>query len=147
MPHPILLVNTNIARPPVSPVGLEYIAEALVSAGVPVQVLDLSFEADWKGSLRRQLGDHEPLAVGLSVRNTDDCSFASRKSFLPWIEDVVSEVRGLTAAPIFLGGVGFSTMPEAVLRASQADAGVDGDGEMAVLALAEALAKKADFTG
>ena len=55
MKRPILLINTNIARPPVSPVGLEYVGEALVEAGVPVGVLDLSFESDWKASLQREL--------------------------------------------------------------------------------------------
>ena len=29
MPAPVLLVNTNITKPPVSPVGLEYVGEAL----------------------------------------------------------------------------------------------------------------------
>ena len=43
-----LLINTNVARPPVSPVGLEYVGEVLVRAKVPVQVLDLAFETDWK---------------------------------------------------------------------------------------------------
>jgi len=30
MRRPILLINTNVARPPVSPVGLEYVGETLV---------------------------------------------------------------------------------------------------------------------
>ena len=146
MTHDILLVNTNIARPPVSPVGLEYIGEALIDAGVSVQVLDFSFEADWKASLERRLKCDEPLVVGLSVRNTDDCSFISRKSFLPWIAEVVAELKKLTAAPVFLGGVGFSTMPEAVLMTTQADGGIEGDGEETVLALARTLARGGDVT-
>ncbi|MFC1864990.1 B12-binding domain-containing radical SAM protein [Chloroflexota bacterium] len=145
MGHAIFLINTNVARPPVSPVGLEYVAEALIEAGVPVQVLDFSFETDWKTSLQRELNHSEPLAVGLSVRNTDDCSFATRKSFLPWICDVISEVRKFTGAPVFLGGVGFSTMPEAVLMATQADGGIEGDGEETVLALANSLLRGEDF--
>ena len=144
--HSVLLVNTNVARPPVSPVGLEYVAEALTEAGISVQVIDFSFEADWKAALRRQLGSDEPLAVGLPVRNTDDCSFVSRKSFLPWINDVVAELKKLTGAPIFLGGAGFSTMPGPVLAATQADGGIEGDGEEALLALARSLVKGEDIT-
>ena len=34
MARPFLLVKTNVARPPVSPVGLEYVGEALVAQGV-----------------------------------------------------------------------------------------------------------------
>ena len=110
-----LLINTNVARPLVSPIGLEYIGEALVSANVPIRVLDLAFETDWKAALATRLKNSEPLVVGLSVRNTDDCCFATRKSFLPWISEVVTEVRRLTQAYVVLGGVGFSVMPEAIL--------------------------------
>ena len=142
----ILLINTNVARPLVSPVGLEYLGETLVEAGVPVRVLDLSFETDWKAALARELKRDEPLAVGLTVRNTDDCCFVSRKSFLPWIREIVTESKKFTKVPVFLGGVGFSTMPDAVLRATGADGGIDGDGEEAMLALARYLMKGEDFT-
>ena len=146
MARAILLVNTNVARPLVSPVGLEYVGESLIKVGVPVRILDLCFEPDWKASLQRELKCAEPLAVGVSVRNTDDCSFASRKSFLPWIRNVVTELRKFTEAPVFLGGVGFSTMPEVVLRATQADGGIEGDGEEAMVALAKSLVKSEDFS-
>ncbi len=145
MTRSILLINTNVVRPPVSPVGLEYVAEALIEAGLPVQVLDLAFETDWKASLQTELASGELLAVGVSVRNTDDCSFLSGTSFLPWIRDVVNDVKKLTDAPVFLGGVGFSTLPEAVLRATQADGGIEGDGEQAMLALATSLIKDEGF--
>jgi hypothetical protein len=104
----ILLINTNVARPPVSPVGLEYLGEALIDAGVSVRVLDLSFENDWTAALRKEIKSEEPLAVGLPVRNTDDCSFTSRRSFLPWIRDLVNEIRKLTGAYIVLGAVSAS---------------------------------------
>jgi hypothetical protein len=146
MRRPILLINTNVARPPVSPVGLEYVGETLVSDGLPLQILDLPFETDWKAALQKKLGHYEPLVVGLSVRNTDDCSFISRKSFLPWIRDIVAEVRRQSQAYIVLGGVGFSVMPEAVLKLSQADAGVAGDGEETMVALARRLMDSEDLT-
>ncbi len=145
MPRAVLLVNTNIVRPPVSPVGLEYIGEALVEAGVQVRVLDLSFETHWRACIQRELNRVEPLMVGLSVRNTDDSCFATMKSYMPWIRDVVGELRRFTSAPLFLGGAGFSTMPEAVLRATQADCGVEGDGEETLIALANSLLKGEDF--
>jgi len=86
------------------------------------------------------------MAVGLSVRNTDDCSFASGKSFLPWISEVVAEVKKFTAAPVFLGGIGFSILPEATLQATRADFGIEGDGEEALVALTGSLIKSEDFT-
>ena len=146
MSRAVLLINTNVAQPPVSPVGLEYVGQSLIEAGVPIQVLDFSFETDWKASLQRQLKNDEPLMVGVSVRNTDDCSFVSKKSFLPWIDNVVAELKQLTRAPVFLGGVGFSTMPEAVITTTQADGGIEGDGEEALPALAKSLVKGEDIT-
>lgn len=142
----VLLINTNVARPPVSPVGLEYVGEALVEAGTPVQILDFSFEADWKAALQGSLENYKPVVVGLTVRNTDDCSFASRQSFLPWLREVVDEVRKSAGVPVFLGGVGFSTLPETVLRATQADGGIEGDGEEAVVALVNSLIRGEDVT-
>ena len=138
------MVNTNIARPPVSPVGLEYVAEALLEAGLPVSVLDLSFEADWKEALRSALAADEPVAVGLTVRNTDDCCFATRSSFLPWIREVVAEVKEITKLPVFLGGVGFSTLPQATLTITQADFGIEGDGEEIATAVVHCLRKRQD---
>jgi len=141
---PFLLINTNVARPPVSPVGLEYVGEALLRAEIPVEVLDLAFATDWKAALARAL-DNEPLAAALSVRNTDDCCFATGRSFLPWIRDVVAEVRRLSRAFVLLGGVGFSVMPEATLSFTRADAGIAGDGEDVVVALARCLKSGEDI--
>ncbi|MFH0846521.1 MAG: radical SAM protein [Chloroflexota bacterium] len=137
----VLLVNTNVTRPPVSPVGLEYLGENLVDAKIPLRILDLAFEKDWREALARELEMSEPLIIGLSVRNTDDCCSATRKSFLPWIKEVVEETRSWTKAFILLGGVGFSVMPEAVLGFVPADGGITGDGETVVPALAERLLK------
>ena len=145
MARPFLLINTNVARPPVNPIGLEYVGQALVEAEVPVHVLDLVFEPDWKAALERELAHDEPLAIGVSVRNTDDCCFATGKSFLPWIGEVVSELRSLTDSLIFLGGVGFSVMPESTLSFTRADAGIAGDGEEVISSLAKALAEGRDF--
>jgi len=141
----VLLVNSNIAKPPVSPVGLEYVGHSLVEAGIPVDILDLSFEADWQAAIRRELEHSEPLLVGLPVRNTDDCCFLSRRSFLPWISELVAELRKWTGAPVFLGGIGFSIMPDAVLQATQADGGIAGDGEQGAVALYKSLVQGKDL--
>jgi len=139
MPRRVLLVNSNTLRPPVAPIGLEYAAESLVSAGLPVRILDLVFQEDWRAALKKTIGEEDPLVVGLTVRNTDDCSFATRRSFLPWIRDLVQEVRHITDALILLGGVGFSVMQKMVLRATGADAGIFGDSEETLPAVVKCL--------
>jgi len=139
MMRPFVLINTNTTRPLVSPVGLEYVAETLNQSGIPVKVIDLAFEAEWRSSISRELKNAEPLAVGLTVRNIDDSSFVSKKSFIPWISEVVEGVKKTSSAPVVLGGVGFSIMPESVLEAVNADIGIYGDGEQSALLLAKAL--------
>ncbi|MFW6151099.1 MAG: B12-binding domain-containing radical SAM protein [Chloroflexota bacterium] len=146
MTGPVLLVNTNVARPPVSPVGLEYVGEALRESGFDVTLADLSFEPDWRTSLRTALAEKEPLLVGVGVRNTDDCCFLSAQSFLPWIAEVVRAVRESTSAPVFLGGSGFSTMPDHVLGSVPADAGIEGDGEGVLSAVARRVAEGKQFS-
>ena len=135
----VVLVNANTLRPPVSPVGLEYVAEALMRAEIPVRIIDLVFEPDWRIAIERELKAGEPLLVGISLRNTDDCSFISGKSFLPWMRELVVEVKKHTGAPVFLGGVGFSIMPDAAVLATGADGGINGDGEDTIVWLARAL--------
>jgi hypothetical protein len=146
MKQPVLLVNTNVAKPPVSPVGLEYVGEALVNAGVQVRTLDLSFENDWRTALEREFGVEEPLIAAITVRNTDDCSFISRKSFLPWISDVVYQVKRLSQAYVLLGGVGFSVMPEPILELTGADVGIAGDGEETAVSLVRHLINGDDIS-
>jgi radical SAM superfamily enzyme YgiQ (UPF0313 family) len=145
MPREVVLINTNVLKPPVSPVGLEYVAEALVNANIPLHIIDLAFELDWRAALHNNLKSDGVLFVGVSVRNTDDCSFISGQSFLPWIKDVVAEVKKHTDAPVFLGGVGFSVMPETVVRATGADGGIECDGEDAIVALAKVLASDGSY--
>ena len=139
--RPFVLVNTNVVRPPVSPVGLAYLGEGLREAGVAVEVVDLALDSGGVSALGPALSRLHPLAVGLSVRNTDDCSLATGLSFLPWIGEMVAEVRRHTAAPVVLGGVGFSVAPEGVLEATGADMGIAGDGEVAAALLAGCLSR------
>ena len=146
MARPFVLINTNVTCPQVSPVGLEYVAETLDQAGIHIYIIDLAFEADWREAISKELRGDEPLAVGLTVRNVDDSSFVSKKSFLPWISELVKESKKITAAPIVLGGVGFSVMPEAVLEIVDADIGIHGDGEEATLLLAQSLAAGKDIS-
>ncbi len=136
----IALVNTNRIRPPVAPIGLDYVAEALAAAGHDVHLLDLCWEDRWEDAVDRFFREREYGLVGVTLRNTDDCSLPTRESFLPVCARIVGSIRGRTAAPVVLGGVGFSVMPEAALGRCGAEAGIRGDGEFAVARLADALA-------
>ena len=60
--------------------------------------------------------------VGVTLRNTDDCAFTSRQSFVGEFADMVNTIRKHTNALIMLGGVGLSVTPEEVTNLCKADA-------------------------
>jgi hypothetical protein len=80
-----------------------------------------------------------PDAVGITIRNTDDCYFASQAFFLPEVKRIVDVLRRLTDAPVVLGGAGFSVAPSAALAFCGADFGIAGEGELAFVRLLSAL--------
>ncbi|MBN2030399.1 radical SAM protein [bacterium] len=141
----IALVNTNRIRPPIAPIGLEYVAEALGHAGHDISVLDLCWEDHWEIAVSRFFNDIRPALIGVTLRNTDDCAFTTRQSFLSEFSDIIQTIRKQTESPIIIGGVGFSTMPEQVLALCNADGGIWGDGEFAFVELANRIERNENW--
>jgi len=141
----IALVNTNRIRPPIAPIGLEYVAEALGAAGQHVEVLDLCWSDDWGAAIGSFFGATRFDLVGATLRNTDDCAFTSQQSFLGEFAAMLDTIRQHSDAPIVLGGVGFSVMPEHVLDLCRADAGVWGEGEFVLPELAQRMEGKSPW--
>jgi radical SAM superfamily enzyme YgiQ (UPF0313 family) len=138
----IALINSNRIFPPIGPIGLEYVAESLDRAGHTPEVLDLCWEKDIGSAVERFFDRREFELIGLTIRNTDDCAFGSKQSFLDEHRRIVDLLRKVSNAPVILGGVGFSVMPEQVLKKLEADAGVWGDGESVFPLVAECVARK-----
>ena len=143
----VALINANRIRPPIAPIGLDYVAEALAASGHEPLLLDLCWEEDWAAAIERFFAAREVGLVGLSLRNTDDSMYPSRTSFLPEFCDMAAAVRRHSGAPIVVGGCGFSVMPEVVLELCGADAGVWADGEVAMAALATRLERGGEWRG
>jgi tryptophan 2-C-methyltransferase len=141
----IALINSNRMQPPIAPLGLDYVAEALAASGHSVQLLDLCWEHDPEAAIARHLSKTDFGLVGITLRNTDDCAFLNCQSFLTEFADLVKAARNLTNAQIVLGGVGFSVMPEKILSLSNADFGIWGDGEFAFPELAGRLEHGQDW--
>jgi hypothetical protein len=135
----IALMNTNRMQPPVAPIGLDYVAEALHTDGHTVRLLDLCWEDDPKSAIAQFFTGSDFGLVGITLRNTDDCAFTSRQSFIPEFIELVHVVREHSRAQIVLGGVGFSVMPERILSLSGVDLGVWGEGEFVLPRLAVSL--------
>ncbi len=143
----VLLVNPNRMRPPVAPIALEYLAAALSRANHQVTVADLGLVDDPAVELASTLDAFDAQLVGVTVRNSDDCFMASATSFVPATAELVAQIRERTAAPIVLGGAGFSAVPDGLLARTGADYGVRGDGEDALPRLATAIEERADPAG
>jgi radical SAM superfamily enzyme YgiQ (UPF0313 family) len=137
----VALVNTNRIKPPIAPIGLEYVAEALNAAGYKPSILDLCFEEDWNTAMDKFFHESSFDLVGLTLRNTDDCSYHCQ-SFLGDFSEMIKAIRWQSDAVIIAGGVGFSVMPEQVLKMCGADAGIWGDGEFAMIEIAKRIDKK-----
>jgi hypothetical protein len=137
----VTLVNANEMRPPIGPIGLDYLAAALETAGCKAQLLDLTWAEDAEAAIAAHFQERNPTFIGFTLRNTDDCYLASAYSCLPHAQRTVALLRKYTPAPIVLGGCGFSIFAEPLLTELGADYGIVGDGEEAVAQLALSLSK------
>src|SRR5207247_847673 len=141
----LLLVSANQERSPdpVAPLGVCYVAAAAAQAGHDVRVLDLCFSEDVEADVTAAVAAHRPEAIGISLRNVDNCAYPDTVSYLPHYRRVVEACRAASAAPIVLGGSAFTTMPAHYLAALDVPWGVVGAGEAAFPALPARLARGA----
>ncbi|RLB06544.1 MAG: hypothetical protein DRG50_05360, partial [Deltaproteobacteria bacterium] len=107
-PLRVLLINPNQMKPPVTPIGLDYLASSLGLTGFEVDLIDLCFTTSWQQAVEEYFEVHNPVAIGVSVRNTDDCYYLSQDFIIPRIKEITDYMKGKTQRPIILGGVGFS---------------------------------------
>ncbi|HEY3415556.1 MAG TPA: radical SAM protein, partial [Armatimonadota bacterium] len=135
----ITLINPNRMKPAVAPIGLDYLAEALALAGHQVHILDLCFSDDWRADIAAHLASTQADLVGLTVRNTDDCYFASQDCFLPYFKEVIANIHAHTAAPVVVGGAGLSVAPTAIARFLEVEYAIQGEGEAALPLLVSRL--------
>jgi tryptophan 2-C-methyltransferase len=136
----VTLVNPNLVHPPITPYALDILTTSLESAGFDVEVVDLTFRRDdWWTVLREYFADRDPLLVGVTVRNTDTIYAQQQRVFIEDHRNIIDEIKSGTAAPVVAGGVGFSSMPFALLDYFDIPFGVKGPGENVIVHLANAL--------
>ena len=141
----IAFINTNTIKPPIAPIGLEYTAEAARAAGHEIIPLDLCWEENIPGAIERFFQNNSPDMAAVTLRNTDDCGFTTRQSFLDEFSDILTHIKRSADAFIVVGGVGFSTMPADIMNTVDVDAGIWGEGEFTLPRLAAAIEKKEEW--
>jgi len=118
----------------VEPLGLEYIAAALLAQGHDVEIADLRFVR----SLRRILRRIRPHMVGVACLHTVD---------IPTTVDTARRVKRIAPGiPVVVGGHAAASYPDPLL-AEGIDAVVHGDGESVVPALASAWEARREMRG
>lgn len=137
----VLLVNPNQVKPAVAPIALDYLAHSLRVAGFSVELLDLCLTTEVEAALDDFFAGSTPDLIGISLRNTDDVYFASQDFFLPRLKGIVEGIKARSDAPLVLGGVGFSVMPEAILEYFELDLGIWGEGEHSLPLLATRIVR------
>jgi len=140
----VLLVNPILIRPIVGPIALDYLGSALKNAGYTVDLIDHAF-TDLKEAFTQYFQAYNPIAIGITVRNTDTCLFQGQTFFLEEIKKLTTYLQSIQPAPIILGGVGFSIAPEAIMDYVGANFGIQRDGEQALPLLLEAIQSHQDL--
>ncbi len=136
----ILLINPNrYRRPPVPPLSLEYLDNALRHTVHDCEICDLCFQDEPVSALETALDSFQPDIAALTIRNIDTVLYENNIFFLDEIKTYADSVkkRGI---PVVLGGAGFSFVPGGILEYIGADYGIKGPGEKAFPALLDMLA-------
>ena len=139
----VLLVsaNTEMMTMPTLPLGLGCVAAATRNAGNEVALLNLMFEGDPGSAIKTSIEDFRPHVIGISVRNIDDQNMLRPQFLVAPVREVIASCRGLSDAPVILGGAGFSIFPASALRYLGADMGIQGEGEAVFPLLVDRIGK------
>ncbi|MBN1867659.1 radical SAM protein [Candidatus Sumerlaeota bacterium] len=137
----VLVVSANRERSPfpVAPLGALCVSAAARAAGHDADLLDLTFSPSPRRAIRRTLRSKPYDAVGLSIRNLDNCFYTCPKSYCDEVRTLAETIRRSSPAPLVLGGSGFSVEPRGWLDRLPADYGVVGEGEAAFVALLDRI--------
>ena len=143
----LISANTEKINMPTLPLGLACVAAATQRAGHEVAMADLMTENDPRSVLKETIEGFRPNIIGISVRNIDDQRMENPRLLLYPVKEIVTVCRGLSEAPIVLGGAGYSIFPESALSFLGADMGIQGEGEVVFPELVNRMELSADLSG
>ncbi len=142
-----LYVVTETVEMFVLPLGLASLAAAVQRAGHEFELVNLHPGDDVRSVLSARVSEFRPHVIGVSLRNVDNQSMKNGMFFLPPVKAAIAVCRGLSPAPIVVGGAGFSIYPRSALEYLRADYGIAGEGETAFVMLLDRLSRGEDPRG
>lgn len=129
----VLLVQPYMGRKeePVFPLGLCYVATALMNHNHEVSIYDPNVNADPVGELRKLVRKLEPEIIGVTLRNIETPSYWDYRSYVEPFLDLASMLKeAMPTSRILAGGPGFSIYPRQIMeRAKAIDYGIFLEGE------------------
>jgi radical SAM superfamily enzyme YgiQ (UPF0313 family) len=145
----VLFISANKEQINVLPLalGTGCVATAALKAGHEVKMIDLMFEENQNSTIRKTIKEFHPDIIGISIRNIDDQSREKPRFLLNQTKGVIDECRGLSNAPIILGGAGYSIFPKATLDYLGVEMGIQGEGEEAFPILLDRLINRSSLLG
>ncbi|MSR09729.1 MAG: radical SAM protein [Gammaproteobacteria bacterium] len=124
---------------PVLPLGILYMM-SVAGEGHEKTLIDLCFEDQPLEFLARRLREFDPDLVAVSMRNIQNADYTDTGTTLGYYDQVVRTIREQCAAPVVMGGGGFSVIPNELMQRFGLDYGVTGEGEQAFAELVARLA-------
>ena len=115
-----------------APLGLAYIAAALLKKGHDVEIVDFGFEMDLNGFYNK-LKETKPDVVGITCM-TPQVSIALR---------IAKIIKRSVDCPLIFGGPHATILPESLL--DEADYIVEGEGEVTICELLQSLEGRMDI--
>ena len=121
------------------PLSVLYMVRPLRLAGFDVRIIDQRLDRNWRNTLRTELQIPQTIALGISSMTGHQIAGG--------IEAASIARKARPGLPVIWGGVHPSLMPRQTLENDGADIVVRGEGETAIVNLAEALRDEKPFTG
>ncbi len=123
------------------PLGLAFVAQALSDRHHNVKMIDCVGLDDIESHIKDAINNFRPDVIGISIRNIDDQTMVNTHFLYRDDREIIALARRLSDRPIILGGAGYSMFPDAILSDSDADMGIEGEGEAALCTVLEKLEK------
>ena len=144
----LLIIAINQEKLPlaVAPIGAACIIRTLERHGHDVHFVDLCFASNLKRTLLSALKKSNPDIVGLAIRNLDNCSSTSQKTFYQTARRVIRTVREHSHATIIMGGGGASVLPQELARYLDVSYTFIGEGEESLPAFLRAYSGGTGFS-
>lgn len=137
----ILLISVNKEQEPypVYPLGMGVVAKVLEKNGHTTVQKDCL--ANGENEILNHIRNNDYDLIGLSIRNIDNVDSLTENSHwsIGTVKNFTEKIRDITNTRIFIGGAGFSIMPEKIMSFTKADYGIAGECEKAILDMIAAI--------